>query len=350
MNRIRPHEAMRKAALLNDRESDERIHCFLCAHECRIPPNKFGLCGVRQNLDGRLFTLVYDQPIAAHCDPIEKKPLYHFLPGSMSYSVATIGCNFHCPFCQNWQISQLNRRTGQADDIPKVTAVEIVEQAVLYHADSISYTYTEPTIFFEYAYDIARLAKAKNLANIFVTNGYMSAQALQTIRPYLDAANVDLKSFREEFYNEMCGARLAPVLETIRRMRDMGIWVEVTTLVIPGQNDSDEELKELTRFLVSVDRHIPWHISRFHPDYRYTDSSATPLETLHRARDIGRQAGLRFIYLGNVLEEADTFCPQCGSRLIARQQRRADAIRLKDNQCPQCQERIPGVWEKKNEK
>lgn len=291
---------MIKEALFWENMEGQRGQCHLCAHECKIPESKFGICGVRQNVNGVLYTMAYAQIIAANIDPIEKKPLYHFLPGSSSFSIATIGCNFKCGFCQNWQISQVSAR--QTDAVPgrQMMPEQVVAEAKRNNCRSISYTYTEPTIFFEYAYDTARLAKDAGLANVFVTNGYMTGQALETIRPYLDAANVDLKSFRDDFYQKLCRARLQPVLDTIAAMNRLGIWLEVTTLVVPGENDSDEELGQIAEFLARIDHNIPWHISQFHPDYEFDHSTVTPLGTLRRALEIGRRAGLHYVYLGNV--------------------------------------------------
>jgi len=291
---------MKKEAMLYDKLENKRVHCYLCAHECKIAESKYGICGVRQNFDGTLYTLIYAQIIAANVDPIEKKPLYHFLPGSFAYSVATIGCNFQCGFCQNWQISQLSVKDGAITEGTEVQPEEVVAAAKKYGCKSIAYTYTEPTIFFEYAYDTAKLAKLSGLANIFVTNGFMTHQTIDTIKPYLDAANVDLKSFNDEYYKKYCKARLQPVLDSIKYMKEAGIWLEVTTLIIPGENDSDEELTQIAKFIAGVDKEMPWHISRFRPDYKFIDHNATPVKTLERARDIGRQQGLNHIYLGNV--------------------------------------------------
>lgn len=324
---------------------DERVKCELCPHQCVIGPDKFGLCGVRQNREGRLITHVYGQVIAAHIDPIEKKPLFHFLPGSRAFSIATIGCNFQCPFCQNWQISQASKGGSPAIPGDKFSPEEVVTATIRSASRSISYTYTEPTIFFEYAYDTARLASQQGIKNNFVTNGYITAEALQEIFPYLDAANVDLKSFREEFYKKFCKARLQPVLETISRMKKLGIWVEVTTLVIPGENDNQEELRDIARFLVGIDPNIPWHISRFHPDYKFTAREATPLKTLLQAYQIGREEGLRYVYLGNVPGKGeDTYCPSCKRVVIRRFGFFNVEIHLEGSRCSYCGQTIAGVF------
>jgi pyruvate formate lyase activating enzyme len=322
-----------------------KVDCDLCAHLCRIAPTKFGVCGVRENREGKLFTHAYGKVIAAHVDPIEKKPLYHFLPGTTSFSIATVGCNFRCPFCQNWQISQAPREEKGFRGGHDLSPEEIVAEARTHGCRSISYTYTEPTIFFEYAYDTAKMACSAGLSNVFVTNGYMTATALRTIQPYLDAANVDLKAFKEETYKKVCGARLEPVLESIRLMRELGIWVEVTTLVVPGLNDTAAELADIARFIAGVSVDIPWHVSRFHPDYQYTETQATPVETLERALDIGRKAGIRYIYIGNVWGDGEnTACPQCGRRVISRSGFSVRKNEVQDGACPQCGTRIAGVF------
>ena len=336
---------MIREAMLYRAEAGGRTVCALCAHRCDIAPNEFGVCGVRENRGGRLMTHVYGEVIAAHVDPIEKKPFFHFLPGTTSFSIATVGCNFRCPFCQNWQISQASKKSdpGLAGDaLPPEAVVRI---ALERKCRSISYTYTEPTIFFEYAADTAKLAHAAGLANNFVTNGFMTAEALETIRPYLDAANVDLKAFREETYKKLCKARLEPVLNPIRLMRRLGIWVEVTTLVVPGMNDGDAELGDIAKFIAGVDADIPWHISRFHPDYRYTQAGPTPVATLRRAYAAGKKEGLRYIYVGNVAGEAETtFCPNCSRPLIERQGFWVKENRLRDGACPHCRTAIAGVF------
>ena len=323
---------------------DGKAVCALCSHRCVIAPSKFGVCGVRENVGGRLRTLAYGEAVAAHVDPIEKKPLYHFLPGSKAFSIATAGCNFRCSFCQNWEISQSGRKTGRLGGIP-LPPEEVVREAEAAGCRSISYTYTEPTVFFEYAYDTARLARRAGLANSFVTNGYMTGEALDVIQPVLDAANVDLKAFRDETYRKVCGARLAPVCDSIAKMRSLNIWVEVTTLVVPGMNDGDQELTDMARFIAGVDRDIPWHISRFHPDFQLTDTPPTPVETLRRAAEIGRREGLAYIYVGNVAGEAeDTRCRYCGGALILRQGFFVTKNRVEKGRCPDCGKAVAGVF------
>jgi pyruvate formate lyase activating enzyme len=337
---------IRQAMLWTDREN-KSADCVLCSHRCSVAPGKWGVCGVRENRAGILVTHVYGEVIAANVDPIEKKPLYHFLPGTTSFSIAAPGCNFRCGFCQNWRISQLQARDhglrdggGQGQLLPPEAAARV---AVERGCASISYTYTEPTIFFEYAYDTALRAKALGLANVFVTNGFMTPEALDTIRPYLDAANVDLKSFRDETYKKICKGRLQPVLDSIRLMKKLGIWVEVTTLVVPGLNDDESELRGIASFLAETDRLIPWHISRFHPDFQFTDRRATPLEALRRAAEIGREAGLAFVYVGNVAGEGDaTLCPRCGATLVRRSGLWTEECTVVDGRCPACRAEVPG--------
>jgi len=336
---------MYKEAMLYEPLKDHSVHCFLCNHHCRIADGETGFCGVRKNAEGKLNTLAYGKVVAANSDPIEKKPLYHFLPGSQVFSIATMGCNFHCGFCQNWQISQV----GKTDilELPgeSLSPRRIVEEAQKTGCKSIAYTYTEPTIFFEYAYDAARLAKAAGLANVFVTNGFMTTQALEIISPCLDACNVDLKSFSNEFYKTVCQGRLKPVLNTIRKMKELGIWVEVTTLIIPEQNDSDEELKRIARFIAGISPDIPWHISRFHPDYGHRDALPTPAETLRKAYTKGKEAGLHFVYTGNLPGvENDTGCPGCQKAVIRRNGLSVSENRMEGPRCPDCGTIIRGVF------
>ena len=334
-----------KEAMLYDQIADKKVQCKLCAHRCKIKDNNYGICSVRQNRDGKLYTAAYGKVIAANADPIEKKPLYHILPGTSSFSIATMGCNFKCSFCQNWRISQVT--DDKKSNLPgqDLSPEEIVRSARQQGCKSIAYTYTEPTIFFEYAYETAKLAEEEGLYNVFVTNGFMTPEALDKINPYLDGANVDLKSFRDEFYKKMCRGRLQPVLDAIQYMHELGIWVEITTLVVPDQNDSEEELNDIAEFIAGIDQNIPWHISRFHPDYEYTDSRATPMETMERAKKIGKSHGLRHLYLGNVVSDTNTYCYQCGRKLIERRAFSSNKINIQNGKCPDCGADIKGIWE-----
>ena len=339
-----------KEALLYEKLEHKIVHCFLCAHHCKIQNRKFGFCGVRQNSEGVLYTHAYGKAIATHVDPIEKKPLYHFLPGTLSFSIATIGCNFRCGFCQNWQISQANFQKGDLS-AQELTPRDIVCEALKNQCQSISYTYTEPTIFFEYALETAKLAKDKGLYNNFVTNGYMTQECLQMLGPYLDAANVDLKFFKNSSYRKICSATLQPILDSIRFMHDRGIWIEITTLVVPGENDSDEELKEIARFIAGVDKFIPWHVSRFHPDYHFTDRGPTPKQTLKKAERFGQEAGLLFIYAGNVYGwGSDTFCPSCKKPLIRREGFYVLESHIQDGKCAFCEASLAGFFGREEKK
>jgi len=334
-----------REAMLYEKIKKNEVHCYLCNHHCRIKPDEFGSCGMRQNFDGTLYTHAYGEVIAANADPIEKKPLYHFLPGTRSFSIATMGCNFQCEFCQNWQISQSNKRSDSRSRGYELPPEKIVQEAKSRGCESIAYTYTEPTIFFEYAYDTAQLAKPEGIANVFVTNGFMTREALETIQPYLDACNVDLKAFNKDFYKNVCHGRLQPVLDTIRNLKELGIWVEVTTLIVPGANDSEEELNGIAEFIAGVDTNIPWHISRFHPDYKYDHVGPTPVSVMKTALELGKTAGLKYIYMGNVPGESlDTYCPGCDHLLIRRGFSGGEVKLSEDGRCPKCGEQLAGVF------
>ncbi|MDI7261716.1 MAG: AmmeMemoRadiSam system radical SAM enzyme [Thermodesulfobacteriota bacterium] len=334
-----------KEAMLYSPLEGEKVGCYLCNHRCVISPSKRGICGVRENREGKLFSLVFGHPISMNVDPIEKKPLFHLLPGSTSFSIATVGCNFRCLQCQNYEISQMPADKKKIDG-SFAPPSQIVSLAKEYQCRSISYTYTEPTIYFEYAYETAVLASQEGIKNIFVTNGYMTEEALKTIQPYLDGANVDLKGFQERFYKEVCGARLKPVLENLRLMRELGIWVEITTLVIPTLNDSDKEFEEIAQFILSLGAEVPWHISAFYPTYKMLNLPRTPATTLHRAKEIGMKAGLRYVYCGNIPGQGgeDTFCHQCGRNVIERVGFRVAKNDLAKGECRHCHAKIEGVW------
>ena len=320
------------------------VRCNLCARKCFISKGKSGFCEVRKNEDNQLYTLNYGKLTNVSVDPIEKKPLFQFLPGSMSYSIATVGCNFRCDNCQNYDISQLPKERGIIVG-QDVSPEEIVSATKLSNCESIAYTYSEPTIFFEYAYDIAKLASKEGIKNVFVTNGYITPEALQEISPYLDAANIDLKSFSDDFYRKSCGARLEPVLDSIRLYKSLGIWTEITTLIIPTLNDSEEELQKIAEFIKEVGEETPWHITQFHPTYKLIDLPRTPVTILRRAREIGLEAGLRYVYEGNVPGEngENTYCHNCGKLLIRRFGYSILENKIKNSACTYCGTKIDGV-------
>ena len=332
-------------AVLWEPLDEQQVHCFLCNFHCRIKPGAVGHCQVRANQGGKLVSLNYQAICATHVDPIEKKPLFHFQPGSRSFSLAAVGCNFRCDFCQNWQISQWPRMREELGG-RACSPEEIVSAAQREGCRSISYTYTEPTIFMELAADCGRLARQRGLANVFVSNGYLTTAAVDFAREWLDAINVDLKGFTEEFYQKVCKARLGPVLETLRYIaRQTEIWLEVTTLVIPGLNDSAEELRGLARFIAGeLGEQVPWHVSRFHPDFERAQTPATPVETLELAYELGREAGLRYIYVGNLpgAGHESTVCPECGQLLIERFGYRLGQFLVKAGNCPACGTAVAG--------
>jgi len=311
-----------KEVYLYKRLSNKKTQCQNCAHYCVVSPGKRGICGVRENINGKLYALNYEKAIACHVDPIEKKPFFHFLPGSCSLSIATVGCNFRCDNCQNWDISQTPKTQNPilGEGVPPE---EIVKSAIKSKLPSISYTYTEPAIFSEYALEIMKLAKKKGLKNTWVTNGFWSKELFDLISPYLDAANVDLKSFSNDFYRKNCGGQLQPVLDTLVRLKKKRIWVEITTLVIPTLSDSEKMFKEIAKFIKEeLGTETPWHITRFSGafSWKLQHLEETSVETLKLAYEIGKKAGLKYVYTGNVfgLPSEDTFCPKCKALAIDR--------------------------------
>ena len=324
-------------------EQFNRVKCQNCSHYCVIAPARRGLCGVRENIDGQLFALNYGKAVAVDIDPIEKKPLFHFLPGTRSLSLATAGCNFRCANCQNWDISQGFK---EVKEIPgqEISSEEIVKMALKNNLPSISCTYTEPAIFSEYALEIMKLAKKKGIKNVWVSNGFWSEELFDLISPFLDAANIDIKSFSDDFYKEYCGARLQPVLDTLKRLKKAKIWTEVTTLVIPTLNDQDKIFEDIAHFIKKeLGQETPWHITQFSGaiSWKLQHLPDTPVETIKRACKIGRKAGLKYVYSGNVpgLPLEDTFCPKCRALCIDRTNyviHRYD----KNGQCPKCNENL----------
>jgi pyruvate formate lyase activating enzyme len=334
-------------ALFYDKLEDNKVLCRLCNHHCRIGEGKRGICGVRENRGGTLWSLVYGKIIAEHVDPIEKKPLFHFLPFSSSYSISTVGCNFHCEHCQNYEISQYPHTHGAQIAGRQRTPEEIVAAAKQAGCKSISYTYVEPTIFYEFAFDCADLAHQNGLKNVFVSNGYMGAEVTRELARVLDGINIDIKAFTDKFYRQVCKARLEPVLENVRLMHDLGVWVEITTLIIPGWNDSPDELRKIARFIREIDPGMPWHVTAFHPTYKMLDRPPTSAFLLQQARDIGLQEGLRFVYIGNIpgAKGENTFCPKCDKTIIKRIGFSAVENLVEDGQCPSCGENLEGVWQ-----
>ncbi len=338
---------LKQAVLWQPSGQGKKVKCSLCNWRCEIGDGQAGRCRVRKNAGGVLYSLNYDKVCSANPDPIEKKPLFHFQPGSRSFSIATMGCNFRCEFCQNWQISQAAYEEDYIDG-QSISPQQIVDAAIRSGCKSIAYTYTEPTVFMELCNDCGRLAKMNGLKNIFVSNGYMTAEALDFAADWLDAINVDLKAFSDDYYRRLCKARLQPVLDTISYIaKQTRIWQEVTTLLVPQENDSPDELKKIADFLVAAaGPDVPWHISRFHPQYKYLDSFPTPLASLERAYEIGKAAGLRYVYIGNVSgsRKENTYCYKCGRLLIERLGYNIAANNIKDAKCPDCSTKIAGQF------
>jgi pyruvate formate lyase activating enzyme len=325
-------------ALLAEPQPDGSVRCNACAHRCLLRLDRVGICGVRENRDGQLVSLVHSRAIAVHVDPIEKKPLFHVAPASLAYSIATVGCDFHCDFCQNWEIAQAPR-LGLDLEARRLPPSSAVAEALHAGAASIAYTYVEPTVFLEYVVDTGRLARDAGLMGLYVTNGYATPEAVRLLAAVIDAANVDLKSFDDRVYRRICGATLAPVLDSLVAMRDAGIWIEVTTLIIPGVNDDPAGLGKIAGWIVeALGPETPWHISRFFPAHRMLEVPTTPLATLAEAARLGIAAGLRHVYVGNAPElgAEDTRCSACGRTLIERHGYRVRSHLTVGGACPAC--------------
>ena len=337
---------MMKEAMFYQNGEKNDVICGLCNHRCHIKEGKRGICGVRENQGGKLYSLVYGRLIAENIDPIEKKPLFNFLPGSRSFSIATVGCNFQCLHCQNAGISQYPHLHGGEIAGDERRAESVVDYAVRENCASISYTYVEPTIFYEFAYDCSVLAHERQLKNIFVSNGFMTPEVTRQLAGVLDGIKGDIKGFTDDFEKKVCKARLQPVLDNVQLMHELGVWVETTTLIIPGLNDSPEELRDTARFIKGVSPAIPWHVTAFYPTYKMQDRPPTPAATLRQAREIGLEEGLRFVYEGNIPGEGgeNTYCPACGAELINRYGFSIRSNSLVDGRCGKCGEEIEGVW------
>ncbi|MFC1732744.1 AmmeMemoRadiSam system radical SAM enzyme [candidate division KSB1 bacterium] len=321
------------------------VNCHLCPHNCVIAEGKRGICRVRENQKGNLYAMSYGKAVSVNVDPIEKKPLFHFLPGTDSLSMGTAGCNLRCSHCQNWEISQ-----AKPEDIPVpiTKPEEIIKKAKQKSCPSISYTYTEPTIFYEYVYDTALLARDEDIKNVMVTNGYINKKPLLELYSLIDAANVDLKGFNKEFYVKECGAKLNPVLESLKAMKDVGTWIEITNLIIPTMNDDVKEIKEMCNWIVdNMGKETPLHFSRFFPMYKLLDLPPTPEETLMKAKEIALKSGLKYVYVGNIVteKEGNTYCPKCKKLLVGRSGFGIVSNNIREGKCIYCKEGVKGVWE-----
>ncbi len=321
------------------------VECLLCPKKCKLAHKQRGDCRVRFNQDGKLITLIYGKPCAVHVDPIEKKPMFHFIPGTGAFSIATAGCNLHCIFCQNWEISQANPEDTRNSDLPPEA---VVRSAKHYQCRSIAYTYSEPMIFYEYVYDTAQLAREQGIKNVLVTAGYINEEPLRKLCKITDGANVDLKGFTDRYYREVCFGRLKPVLRCLEIMKEEGMMVEVTNLIIPTLNDDLSLIEKMCKWIVKeLGDDVPLHFSRFSPRYKLKSLYPTPAATLKRAAELAKQVGLKYVYIGNVPghEGEDTLCPQCGRVVIDRSGYRVNALFISDGQCQFCNQKIAGVWQ-----
>lgn len=342
---------MKTTAWLSKKLSSGKILCEACAHACKLGEGEYGICGVRRVENGELKLLVYGVAAAVNVDPIEKKPMFHFLPKSSIFSLGTVGCNLSCAFCQNYSISQYPKEHNHEIIGHEIAPEMVVKLAIENECDSIAFTYNEPIVFFEYTYDTAKLAHEKGLKNIYVTSGYETRKSIDLLEPYIDGMNIDIKSFNDDFYKEICGARLKPVLEAVKYAHEKGIWIEITTLLIEGKNNSDEEIRNIAKFIASVDTSIPWHLSAFHPMYKMLDVPRTPLSTLRRAYNIGKEEGLKYLYVGNIDDNdyESTYCPSCNTKVIERSGNIGQFVinhLSREGSCPKCSYKLEGIWQK----
>ena len=320
------------------------VQCELCPKTCVLEPGQSGECRIRANIDGRLLALTYGFPCSIHVDPMEKKPLFHFLPGSRILSLATVGCNLHCKNCQNWEISQENPENVSAMEVPPAQVAALARK---HNCPSVAYTYTDPVVYYEYALDTCVAARAAGLKNVLVTAGYVNPKPWQELCQHVDAANIDLKAYSDKFYREVCAGTLAPVLAALVAAKKLGVEVEVTNLLIPTLNDADDMIRDLCRWVAKdMGPETPLHFSRFHPEYNLAHLPPTPAATLDRAKAIALAEGLRFVYIGN-LERPDgesTFCPKCRRLLVERERYTIKQNRLSMGKCPDCGTEVYGVW------
>ncbi|MBN3037800.1 MAG: AmmeMemoRadiSam system radical SAM enzyme [Candidatus Omnitrophica bacterium] len=324
----------------------QTVRCQLCPHQCLLINGMRGICRVREAQGGKLYTYVYGNPCSYHVDPIEKKPIYHMLPGTLSFSIATAGCNLRCRFCQNWTISQ---RTPEEVNSLEMGPQEVIAATLRSQCDSIAYTYSEPIIFYEYMFDTAKLAREQGLKNVMVTAGYINEQPLRELCKYIDAANVDLKGFDEKYLLEVCGQKLTPLLEALKIFKEEGVWIEITNLIVPTLNDDMETIKEMCIWIKdNLGDEVPLHFSRFSPMYQLKNLYLTPLATMEKAKEVADSAGLKFVYIGNVPGHPaqHTYCPDCKNMLIERVGYSIKQNNIVDGKCKFCGRPIPGIWTK----
>ncbi len=328
-----------------EKRPDKAVKCMLCPWSCTVPDGHRGKCGVRENRGGRYYSLVYGRPVARNNDPIEKKPLFHVYPGSKAYSIATVGCNIHCKFCQNWEISQTDPKKVS---IPYLSPENIVTAAKKRtDAKTIAYTYNEPTVFVEYILDCARIAAERGLGNVMISNGFIAEKPLKEICSLMTAVKVDLKAFSDDFYRKMCGGKLKPVLNTLKRIADSDTWLEIVMLVIPSLNDDMDKIQEMSAWVVNeLGQNVPIHFTRFHPQYKVRNLPPTPVKTLQKARNLAIKEGCHFVYTGNTpdIDSASTYCPECGEKVVQRYRMFLMDNSLKENKCHNCGAHIPGIW------
>ena len=327
-------------------KQNSRAICYLCPHTCELKPGERGKCRIRKNIEGKIHSTVYGKPNAVNTDPIEKKPLYHFLPGKKALSIGTAGCNHSCTFCQNWRMSQ---KTEEEIKSISLSPEEVVKEAQQQNTDIIAYTYNEPTVFFEYMQDIAKKAREKNIKNVAVTCGLINQKPLEDMCKFIDAANIDLKYFSDQLYREISGGYLKPVLNTIKTLKQKGVWIEITNLIIPGLNDTEEMITEMCNWIVeNIGEDVPLHLSRFHPAYKMQEKPPTPIKTVKKSKKIAKEKGINHVYIGNVPGEMrDTECSKCGSTLIERRNLRSNfrALDPEKGRCSECGTSISGVWQ-----
>ncbi|MCM8817368.1 MAG: AmmeMemoRadiSam system radical SAM enzyme, partial [Candidatus Omnitrophica bacterium] len=334
-----------KEALFYEKADSQTVKCYLCPKNCLIPEGKYGFCRARKNIGGTLYSMGYGKPCSVAIDPMEKKPLFHYLPGSRTFSIASAGCSLRCLFCQNWQISQCSPEQTRNYNLSPQDVVRLAKEK---NCPVIAYTYSEPVNFYEYMLDTAMIAKKQGVKNIMHTAGYINKEPLEKLLPYIDAANVDLKGFSQDYYKNVCGADLETILQTLKIMKKYGIWIEITTLIVPGYNDSPEELKKLCTWIkTNLGPDTPLHFSRFYPTYKLVHITATPYQTLEKAYEIAKECGLKYVYIGNVYDNPyeDTSCPKCGKIVVDRKGFEIIENNIRNGKCRYCGTKIAGVWQ-----